>query len=83
MQKHRNDGLLPDSSDPDAEQIRRIADFWNAVRVCEETGSSSRESLATLERVVSDCLYQKPPNIVRAEAVTAQALCLIAGCGNP
>jgi len=83
MDKIRGDGLSPGSDHSDADRIRRIADFWNAVRVCEETGAASREALEAKEQEVTDSLYRIPPDILRAETVTAQAILLIAGCGNP
>lgn len=61
------------------ERIRLIAEFWNQLRCSDELGATNWEALEPLEREVTECLYQKPPDIARAESLTALALQMIAG----
>jgi hypothetical protein len=83
MTVHHGSGLSSEPSDDDANKIRLMAEFWNALRICEDTGAASKESLEELERGVTECLYARPPDIERAESLTACAMHLMAGCSNP
>jgi hypothetical protein len=64
---------------PDSSRARReaIADFWNELRISDETGMTTWEVLATLERNVVDCLLRS--DLARAESYTAEAMHRIAG----
>jgi len=61
------------------DRIRPLVDFWNIVPVLDELDATKRKALEPLERLVTDCLFQVPPDIGRAESVTALALRIISG----
>lgn len=71
--------LSPD--DPQATDARRqqLIEFWNELRTCGHSGATTWEVLDALENEVTGCLYRSPPDIDRAESLTAQAALLIAG----
>jgi hypothetical protein len=74
---------LPDDSGEGGDaQIRRLVEFWNLLRLSESTGATSWEELELLEHEVTDCLAKHPPDVKRADAVTAHAFWLIAGCSE-
>jgi hypothetical protein len=64
------------------ERAKRIATLWNVIDSNNDIGGANPEVLERLRHEVSDCLYQVPPEIVRAEELTAQVLLLISGCGE-
>lgn len=68
-----------DSCDSLENRIRRIAEFWSQLRICEELGATTWRALEPIERLVTDCLYKQPPDIGRAESLTALAMLMIAG----
>ena len=72
--------LSPDEADTAEVRIRLMVDWWNDLRVCDDSGATTWEELDGLEREVTDCLAKKPPDANRAEALTAYAMLLIAGC---
>ncbi len=72
--------LSPDESSTVDIRIRLIVDWWNDLRVCDDSGATTWEELDGLEREVTDCLAKKPPDVNRVEALTAYAMLLIAGC---
>ena len=65
---------------PEAESMRRqrIVEFWSAVHIDEDSGSTTWEVLEGLERRVTDCLAAQPPNIDLAEQLTAKTLLIMA-----
>ena len=71
--------LSPD--DPKATDFLRqqLVEFWNELRTCGDSGATTWEVLDLLEKDVTECLYRSPPDIARAESLTAQAALLIAG----
>ena len=76
----RTDGLSPDAPvDAEQAEIAEISRFWDKRSIDDETGVTTREVLDEIERQVTDCLYQRPPDIPRARSLTARALLLIAG----
>lgn len=77
--KRRYDGSSPESERADHTRIEPITAFWNQWRVCDETGGTSWEALEALEREVTECLGREPPDIDRAESLTAKAMFLISG----
>ena len=68
-----------DSSDSLEERVRRIVEFWNQLRICDELGATNWRALEPIERLVTDCLYKERPDIGRAESYSALALLMIAG----
>ena len=83
-----NDGTLGFSEDAlssvesgaKEKRIRQIVEFWNSLRVCDETGQTSWEVLEPLEREVTECLRQNDSSgIDQAESKTALAQILILG----
>lgn len=71
--------LSPD--EPQATDARRqqLIEFWNELRTCGDSGATTWEVLDALENEVTGCLYRSPPDVDRAESLTAQAALLIAG----
>jgi hypothetical protein len=70
---------LPDEPETETFRIQRIVDWWNELRVTDETGATTWEELGEFERQVTDCLAMRPRDISRAESLTANAMLLIAG----
>lgn len=56
-----------------------LIEFWNQVQVSDELGGTFRKELEFLERRVTECLAQKPPDVLTAVRLTVDALDLIAG----
>ena len=75
----RYDWLSSDGRESNEARLRRVADFWNAFDSCGESGATTLEVLEEKRLQVSDCLAAKPPDVRRAESLTAQALLLIIG----
>ncbi len=74
------DDLLPVSHERDERRILLIVEFWNELRVCDDTGRTSWETLEPLEREVADCVERRTgADLLRAESLTARAQLLIAG----
>jgi hypothetical protein len=65
--------LSPD----DRERLNRIANIWNAIDLACDAGGATPEVLEKLRQEVSDCLCSKPPELLKAERLTAQVLMLI------
>lgn len=61
------------------DEIRRIVEFWNRLRVCEELGATSWGALEPIERQVTECLGQSPRDVAKAASLTAEAMLLVAG----
>ncbi|MCG8585863.1 MAG: hypothetical protein MI757_14240 [Pirellulales bacterium] len=64
------------------ERVRAISRFWNEYAVYDDPGGTTREVLRKLQQDVTDCLYEKPPDIERAEGLTALAMMLMSGWSN-
>lgn len=62
---------------------KRISDFWNELRTCGDPGATNWEALESLENEVTECLYLSPPDLVRADSLTAKAALLIGGFDEP
>jgi hypothetical protein len=60
-------------------RLMRIADFWSMLHISGETGATDWATLDEIEREVTDAMYASPPDIDRAESLTAKALLLISG----
>ena len=78
MVKHFYD-LSPDCP---AEQRRRWQDviaFWNALSCESDAGETTWGVLEGLQAQVTECLSRDPPDIDRAESLTALAALLITG----
>jgi hypothetical protein len=75
---NRNDGALPDDHESTV-RWERVISFWNDLRVSDKAGETSWEVLENLEREVSECRGQVPPDIGRAESITAKAFFLTTG----
>ncbi len=60
-------------------RIQRIVEFWNDVGFRDDAGATTWDVLRSLERVVSESLMNSPPNLPKADAVTARAARLLDG----
>jgi hypothetical protein len=58
---------------------RQIARWWDQLRAGEDPGATTWEVLDPLERQVTDCLGRDPPDLDRADRLTAKAFLLVAG----
>ena len=72
--------LSPDDPDSDKFRTQRIVDWWNELRICGESGAATWEELDAMEQEVTGKLASRPPDVNRAESITAYAMLLIAGC---
>jgi len=54
-----------------------MTEFWKPLPTCDELGATPWEALE-LEQQVTDCLCEVPPDIDRAESLTALAMLLLA-----
>lgn len=72
-------GLSPPSSGQLGKRIQEIIDFWSDLRVSDEVGAANLTVLETLERQVTEALNHNPPDLAKAESLTAMALHLILG----
>jgi hypothetical protein len=76
----RGHKLLPEESESSWSRAEFVIDFWNQLRISDETGMTTWEELAPLERAVTDCLARS--DLAEAESLTAKAMHLIAGHFN-
>lgn len=69
--------------DSDEERIRRLIEFWNQLRVSDDTGMTSWKILEPLERQVTEALSRRTRrDIALAESRTALAKLRITGQGG-
>jgi hypothetical protein len=78
----RIDGLPYASAHADEPSESWITAAWNEIRVTDDIGVADWEEIEVLERDVTDCMVQKPPDIERAYSLTAKAFLLIAGLND-
>jgi hypothetical protein len=81
MRKHCTVSLPDDPRTYEA-RLQQIVIFWNKLRTSGETGETTWEVLEPLEQQVTECLESDPPDIRRAESLTAKAAFLIEGCSD-
>lgn len=58
-------------------EMSMIIDFWNQYRIFDTLGGTNRGLLDELERIVTDCWYQNPPDLAGARSATAEAIYLL------
>jgi hypothetical protein len=58
-------------------RVEFIVDFWNQLRISDDTGMTTWDELVPLERKVVECLARS--DLAQAESHTAKAMHLIAG----
>ena len=73
---------FPDDAEEPSEAIQQILDFWNALRVCDESGATTWEVLEKLEHEVTDCFAPLSPDLNKAVSLTAYAMLLVAGASE-
>lgn len=61
------------------QRVQAVSSFWNEYAVCDDPGGTTREVLRELQQDVTDCLYRQPPDIEKAEGLTARAIMLMSG----
>lgn len=64
------------------QRIQRVVDWWMALEMSGDAGASSWEVLTSLGNEVTACLCQDPPDVARAESITARAMLAIEGDGS-
>jgi hypothetical protein len=74
--------LSPDDPQATDARCQQLIEFWNELRTCGDSGATTWEVLESLERQVTECLDDCPPDIGRAESVTALAALLMMGQGD-
>lgn len=72
-------GIPPGMLLTEQERIDWIVEFWNALRINDDPGSTNWEVLENLECQVTGCLAVQPPDVDRAERLTANAMLLMTG----
>ena len=75
-------GGLSSDEPQDARRQQLIIEFWNELRTCGESGATTWEVLDSLERLVTECLDHRPPDLGGAESLTALAALLMMGCSD-
>jgi len=72
--------LSPDeTNDVDFQTKRYIVAFWSEIHISCDFGATTWEVLNSLEKAVADCFVCNPPDLKKAESLTAQAALLKAG----
>jgi hypothetical protein len=74
-----SDGEYPDRLSPD-DRVRLIIEFWNDYRIHGDFGAADPVEVDKIERLVTEELQRRTPDIGRAESLTFKALHII--CGN-
>jgi hypothetical protein len=74
-------GPDPDPSDQ-RQRIHLIVDFWQLLYLGEGSGETTWEELDALQVQVTDALAEVPPNVSRAETLTAYAAALVSGLSS-
>jgi hypothetical protein len=74
---HHGHKLLPEESESSWCRVEFILDFWNQLRISDDTGMTTWDELVPLERKVVECLERS--DLAQAESYTAKAMHLIAG----
>lgn len=69
----------PDFSDRWKERQWLIIEFWRELQRSGDSGATSWEVLDSIANRVTEALMQEPPDLNRAESLTARALLLIEG----
>lgn len=77
-------GLSPENFSLQTEShIGQIADWWSQLRIGNDSGTTTWKVLDSLERQVMGCLTRDPPDLPKAESLTAKAaLLMIGGCND-
>jgi hypothetical protein len=63
-------------------RIHWITDFWTLLFIGEDAGETTWRELEALQSQVTDALAANPPDITRAETLTAYAAALMSGMQN-
>lgn len=72
--------LLPDQCSENSEaRIRRIVEFWSALRICGDPGATTWDVLDEIEQQVTQALANGDLDL--ADRLSARAWCLVEGCG--
>jgi hypothetical protein len=70
----------PDAELDLAERARLIAEIWKQIEDNDSSGATTRDVIEEMKQRVTDCLASgTPDDIRRAEQLTAEAACKIAG----
>jgi len=78
MDDHFN-GLSPGGPLDHEHRLRQVIDFWNVFSCLPDAGGTTWGVLEEVQAQVSDCLSREPPDLARAESLTAYAALLISG----
>lgn len=78
----RSDREFAEEPERNRKRTSQLASVWNELDVHGESGATTLEVLESLRLQVTDCLAGEPPDIARAESITAYAFLLIAGGGD-
>jgi hypothetical protein len=68
-------GGLPDQQ----QRLQGVIAFWNALSCREDAGETTWGVLEELQTQVAECLSAEPPDLAKAESLTAQAALLMVG----
>lgn len=71
--------LAPPPPDPE-HRLEEVTAFWEALRVgSSDAGETTSDGLEDLYQDVVSSLSRNPPDIIRAESITAYAALLLSG----
>jgi hypothetical protein len=75
--------MAPNGEYPDRlsseDRWRLIIQFWNELRVCGNYGAADLVEVDKIERLVTDEMQRRTPDLNRAESLTCKVLHLIDG----
>jgi hypothetical protein len=57
--------------------LPELIGFWNLLAVNDELGGTTRAELESIQNEVTDCLSQNPPDVLRANRLTVDAMTLL------
>ena len=78
----RSDRGSPEEPDWVQERKRQLALVWNELDNSRDSGATTLEVVESHRLQVTDCLAGDPPDIGRADSITAHVLLLISGGGG-
>lgn len=78
ISKFDSDGEYPDRLSPD-DRVPLIVQFWSELRIHGDYGAADPVEVDKIERLVTEELQRRTPDIGRAESLTFRALHLIDG----
>lgn len=70
---------VPNKSPGEEHPPPELIEFWNQWHLCDDLGGTTRKALEELERQATECLSQRPPDLLGFRRLTVDALDFLAG----